>query len=467
MQREVTLKDIFVAILRHFGQILAGALAFALVLGVLGGWRAYRAFQDPETQQKQEEAYLVKLGEYNDSVQQLELEVADAQRSRDALLEYSENSLYFQFDPSHVAQKQILFYVDTGYQIDVNRPYQEPDLTAQVVNAYADAYRSQDLYETMREVLGEEVDQRYLDELISVQRAGDVKVKDNLGNVTVKHSSENVRILDLRAVYSDQETADALADAVFALLQQQVQDAVLPHTVTVVSQSSGFQDDPELEKAQQETLTQLDQLSTTLQTKQAELAQKQATMPQPPEAGGLGSIVKKAVLYGVAGGIVGGMLGCLVVLCLFLADSRLGSLTAVERMCALPVLGALPAQKKGRRCLLEGLVRRLEDPSPMQPDAASAWKLFEANLAAAAAQSQVQQVLLCGETASLPQSEGTLGALRAGSVLTDPAAVQALENCQRTVLAVSSRQTAAQAQRELLRLKQLGKPALGLLWIEE
>lgn len=467
MQREVTLKDIFVEILRHFGQILAGALAFALVLGALGGWRAYRSSQDPEAQQKQQEDYLVELGEYNDSIQQLELEVADAQRTRDALLEYSENSLYFHFDPSQVAQKQILFYVDTGYQIDVNRAYQEPDLTAQVVNAYADAYRSQDLYDAMRQVLGEEVDQRYLDELVTVQRAGDVKVKDNLGNVTVKHSSDNVRILDLRAVYSDQETADALADAAFVLLQQQVQDAVLPHTVTIVSESSGFQDDPELAQIQQDTLTKLDQLSTTLQTKQAELDQKQATMPQPPEAGGLGSVVKKAVLYGVAGGLVGGMLGCLVVLCLFLADSRLSSLTAAERMCPLPVLGALPREGKRRRCLLEGLVRRLEDPAPMQPDAASAWKLFEANLSAAAAQAGTEELLLCGETAGLPESGEPLCARRSGSVLDDPSAVQALEGCRRTVLVVSSRWTAARVQRELRRLEQLGKPALGLLWIEQ
>lgn len=178
MQKDVSLKDVFLLFLKKFQQIFIVAVSVAVVFGCLGLWKGYQSSTDAEALQTAKDSYLVKLGEYNTGVQQLQQEIDTAEKQRQALMEYNENSLYFKLDSSQIAVKEIVFYVETDYQIMPNMVYQNPDKTSKIVSAYADAYQSDALYKGISQIVGEDIEEKYLDELIKVARAGDTKMVD-------------------------------------------------------------------------------------------------------------------------------------------------------------------------------------------------------------------------------------------------------------------------------------------------
>ena len=167
--KEVTFKDVLILFLKRFERILAVALAFAVVFAAFGGLRAYRSVSAENTQKLQDD-YQLKLDEYNQSTEKLRITIEQQQQRLDSMQQYAEDSIYYNLDAFNEAVSELVFYVDTGYQIVPSQYYQAPNKTGEIVSAYCDAYRSAQLYDGIRDILGDEVDIKYIDELLSVQR---------------------------------------------------------------------------------------------------------------------------------------------------------------------------------------------------------------------------------------------------------------------------------------------------------
>ena len=101
---------------KRFERIFIVALAFAVVFAAYGAMRGYRAISS-ENRQKQLDDYQIKLDEYNDSTQKLRDTIDDSQKQLDDLVQYTEDSIYYNLDPYNEAVSELVFYVDTGYQI--------------------------------------------------------------------------------------------------------------------------------------------------------------------------------------------------------------------------------------------------------------------------------------------------------------------------------------------------------------
>ena len=250
--KEVTFKDVLILFLKRFERILAVALAFAVVFAAFGGLRAYRSVSAENTQKLQDD-YQLKLDEYNQSTEKLRITIEQQQQRLDSMQKYAKDSIYYNLDAFNEAVSELVFYVDTGYQIVPSQYYQAPNKTGEIVSAYCDAYRSAQLYDGIRDILGDEVEIKYIDELLSVQRAGDIKIKDSVGNVTVRHSDGNQGVVLIRARAQDEQTASAITSFVFQYLRENLSSAIAEHTTTVISDSTMIVVDDELEALKRST----------------------------------------------------------------------------------------------------------------------------------------------------------------------------------------------------------------------
>lgn len=352
--KEVTFKDVLILFLKRFERILAVALAFAVVFAAFGGLRAYRSVSAENTQKLQDD-YQLKLDEYNQSTEKLRITIEQQQQRLDSMQQYAEESIYYNLDAFNEAVSELVFYVDTGYQIVPSQYYQTPNKTGEIVSAYCDAYRSAQLYDGIRAILGDEVDIKYIDELLSVQRAGDIKIKDSVGNVTVRHSDGNQGVVLIRARAQDEQTASDITDFVFQYLRENLSSAIAEHSTTVISDSTMIVVDDELEALKRSTDEEMRQLQESIKTNQAQLANLEREMPQPPAVSRT-AILKKAILFG----IIGGVLICLWVLLAYLADNRLDGAYQAAKLYNLELFAVTGAEGKKRKPWFAGLIDRLE-----------------------------------------------------------------------------------------------------------
>ena len=245
--KEVTFKDVLILFFKKFERILAVALIFAVLFAAYGAWRGYSAISG-ENMQQQLDDYQIALDEYNTSTQTLRDTIERDQQRLDSLQEYTEQSIYYNLDPYNEAVSELIFYIDTGYQIAPSQYYQNPNKTGELVSAYCDAYRSAELYEGVSDILGQEVEIKYIDELLTIERAGDIQIRDSVGNVTVKHSDGNEGVIVIRARAQDEETASEITSFVYNYLREQFGDTIAEHTTTIISDSTMRVMDSELEQ---------------------------------------------------------------------------------------------------------------------------------------------------------------------------------------------------------------------------
>lgn len=488
-QKEVTLKDILLLFLRKFSRIFITAVVFAVILGALGVWKGYRSITDAATVEKQREDYLLKLDEFNASVKQLRNELDQAERRRNELREYTEKSIYYNLDSYNESVAEIVFYIDTGYQIMPSIAYQNPNKTGDVVSAYCDAYRSAELYEGISEIIGEAIDEKYLDELIEVGRAGDIKIKDSLGNVTIRHADGNNAVISIQARYSDKETAGKIAGFVFETLSASVAENVAPHTTSVITESAMTVIDEELSKIQESTAKELEEVDAKIQTKGAELTQKERTAPQEPSVSKM-SVLKKGLLYGVAGGVLGGILACIALLLSFLSDSRLGSAACAARLYNLELLGTLREKedKKEKKLLFGRLIARLEGDDRVRLSNGEAAGIADASVRMIAVQALIddrflpavnkqttiavtgtmtaEQIKMAEQCMEKANQTPSFRYIPVDSVLRSGAAVDQLQEADGVILAEHVNSLVPSINKEILRIEKLGKPILGMLIIE-
>ena len=474
--KEVTFKDVLILFLKNFEKILLVALAFAVVLAAFGGYRGYRAVSG-ENLQKQLDDYQIALDEYNTSTQTLRDTIEQDQQRLDSLQDYTQQSIYYNLDAYNEAVSELIFYVDTGYQIVPSQYYQNPNKTSEIVSAYCDAYRSAQLYEGVNDILNEQTDVKYIDELLTIERAGDVQVKDSVGNVTVKHSDGNEGVVVIRARAQDEDTASKITSFVYDYLRDKFSTTIAEHTTTIISDSTMRMVDKELQEVQRQTEQDMSDLQENIKTNQAQLDTLERDMPQQPSFS-MGSVLKKAVLYGIAGGIFGGILICAWVLLSYLADNRLDGAYQAARLYNIELLADVACQGKKRRPIFHKLIaslegsferRRFSDAQKAVDYADAAVRALEGSdsmtavLVSSTGDEQVQQLM----QDFAKKSDGKVQYVACPSILEDPASMEKAAKAGAVVLVERSGVTLIpQMNSAIIRLEKAGVPIVGLVLAE-
>ena len=393
---EIDLVALTFTLLRKYRQILAAALACAIIFGAAAG--AHTAWGGAVSQDAQK-AYESELAEYNRkkesyeaAKQQYSLDIANNEKSqRDTeyaiqkAQEYAENSVWNNLDPYNVWMAQADLYVTTNYQIQPGMAYQNPDRTDSVLSAYASLLGNSS---TLSEVAQQfNMQERYLRELVTISSDPDT----HLLAITVMSSSEQTSSNILTALLEQVNAMNANITA-----------SVGSHTISVIAQSSYSTVSTDLRDAQTENSqnllslqTQIDQLQqsrTGLDSNFEDTTKEWESTEEPVlQSTRISSAVLKFGLIGLLAGIV---LVCGVGTVQFLVQGKVYSGKELRDTCRLPLLGTLASGKTRQSKQLDAALDRMEHRPDGSTDAEMI-RLMAATIASRAP--EAKHILITGD----------------------------------------------------------------------
>ena len=480
-EEEIDLVSLLFTVLRKYRQMLAVALACAVIFGAVAGIQTSANGTVSANAQEEYDAamteYRQKKANYDAAVRQYKLDTtsneqaqADTQKALEDAQTYAEHSMLSNLDAHNVWTARADLYIKTNYQIMPGSVYQNPDNTSAVVQAYANLLVNGDAMDKAADAL--KLQARFLREVVTAEP---------VQNANGTYSG----LLTLRVNAADQNSAEKILNELLGHLdevQASISAAIGSHTVATVAQSCSRMVSTDLLAQQQAQSDNIAALQTQMQTLQAAREQLDetyadtqanwATVSEPVLRPALLSPIVKFALIGFVVGVfvVAGIVGVQ-----FLAAGRVYSAKELKRTCGLPVLGTLASEKSKTAQKLDAALNRAEGRPNGSTDAEMLCLMAETIRSRAP---QARRVLVTGDLpaeqlTALAAALQATDALRsvtvtaAESILKAAATVQQVNLADSIVLAADcacSRYDAVNDQNEQIR--RLGKSVLGCIVFE-
>lgn len=476
-EEEIDLVSLLFTVLRKYRQMLAVALACAVIFGAVAGIQtASNGAVSANAQEEYDAAmteYEAKKKAYESAQEQYTQDVANNEKSqRDTeyaiknAQEYAQDSLLNNLDPYNVWVAQVDLYVNTNYQIMPGATYQNPDRTGAVLSAYASLLRNDSTLSDIATQFG--IQERYLRELVTIT------------------ADTNTDLLTIVVQGGDSQTVTDILDALLAhmdTLNKAITASIGNHTISAITRSCCCTVSTQLRDAQKSNSDNLIALQTQinqLQQSRIQLDEDHDTAikdwentPEPVlQSTKLSSNIAKFALIGF---VVGVFVVAGIVCVQFLAAGRVYSAKELKRTCGLPVLGALASEKSKTAQKLDAALNRAEGRPNGSTDAEMLCLMAETIRSRAP---QARRVLVTGDLpaeqlTALAAALQATDALRsvtvtaAESILKAAATVQQVNLADSIVLAADcacSRYAAVNDQNEQIR--RLGKSVLGCIVFE-
>ena len=473
-EEEIDLVSLLFTVLRKYRQMLAVALACAVIFGAVAGIQtASNGAVSADAQEEYDAAmteYRQQKADYDAAVRQYKLDTtsneqaqADTQKALEDAQTYAAHSMLSNLDAHNVWTARADLYIKTNYQIMPGSVYQNPDNTSAVVQAYANLLVNGDAMDKAADAL--KLQARFLREVVTAEP---------VQNANGTYSG----LLTLRVNAADQNSAEKILNE----LQASISAAIGSHTVATVAQSCSCMVSTDLLAQQQAQSDNIAALQTQMQTLQAAREQLDetyadtqanwATVSEPVLRPALLSPIVKFALIGF---VVGMFVVAGIVCVQFLAAGRVYSAKELKRACGLPVLGTLASEKSKTAQKLDAALNRAEGRPNGSTDAEMLCLMAETIRSRAP---QARRVLVTGDLpaeqlTALAAALQATDALRsvtvtaAESILKAAATVQQVNLADSIVLAADcacSRYAAVNDQNEQIR--RLGKSVLGCIVFE-
>lgn len=417
-EQVIYLKDLVFVALRQWRKILIVAVIGALVAGVYAGISGWNSLKDVEAQeydlahqQLLQESHEIKKESLEQQISTLEDGIAHQYT-------YLEESVLMQLDPYAYYEGYLSLYMDTGYQILPGMDYQNPDKTSQVVANYDIILKGEESLQTLAGEMG--IEEKYLLELI-----------------TTENPSQNRSMLNIQVKCPDQESAEKLLDILFQQIeaaQERVSKAVTEHEIVVIEQYVRQQIDTNLSKLQQGEVDRLIELMNSLDAVQQEKKELELPMIQTVS---VSSVLKKAVVITVLGGVLGAFAVAGVAWVMHIAGGKVYSARMLQSWTGVKVLGSVPAPEPNNR--IDRWLRKLERKESCDP--AEKIKLIALNTASFVA--DTKRVLITGSVDTeysslladaLRQTAPNTEVVMSGNILCSADAIKALMQTDAVVL---------------------------------
>lgn len=480
-EEEIDLVSLLFTVLRKYRQMLAVALACAVIFGAVAGIQtSANGAVSADAQEEYDAAmteYRQKKADYDAAVRQYKLDTtsneqaqADTQKALEDAQTYAEHSMLSNLDAHNVWTARADLYIKTNYQIMPGSVYQNPDNTSAVVQAYANLLVNGDAMDKAADAL--KLQARFLREVVTAEP---------VQNANGTYSG----LLTLRVNAADQNSAEKILNELLSHLdevQASVSAAIGSHTVTTVAQSCSCNVSTDLlaqQQAQSDNIAALQAQMQTLQATREQLdetyADTQANWAAVSEPVLHPALLSSIVKFALIGFVVGVFVVAGIVCVQFLAAGRVYSAKELKRACNLPVLGALASEKSKTAQKLDAALNRAEGRPNGSTDAEMLCLMAETIRSRAP---QARRVLVTGDLpaeqlTALAAALQATDALRsvtvtaAESILKAAATVQQVNLADSIVLAADcacSRYAAVNDQNEQIR--RLGKSVLGCIVFE-
>lgn len=480
-EEEIDLVSLLFTVLRKYRQMLAVALACAVIFGAAAGIQtAANGAVSADAQEEYDAAmteYRQKKADYDAAVRQYKLDTAsneqaqaDTQKALEDAQTYAEHSMLSNLDAYNVWTARADLYIKTNYQIMPGSVYQDPDNTSAVVQAYANLLVNGDAMDKAADAL--KLQARFLREVVTAEP---------VQNANGTYSG----LLTIRVNAADQNSAEKILNELLSHLdevQASIFAAIGSHTVATVAQSCSCIVSTDLlaqQQAQSDNIAALQAQMQTLQATREQLdetyADTQANWAAVSEPVLHAALLSSIVKFALIGFVVGVFVVAGIVCVQFLAAGRVYSAKELKRACNLPVLGALASEKSKTAQKLDAALNRAEGRPNGSSDAEMLCLMAETIRSRAP---QARRVLVTGDLpaeqlTALAAALQATDALRsvtvtaAESILKAAATVQQVNLADSIVLAADcacSRYDAVNDQNEQIR--RLGKSVLGCIVFE-
>ena len=480
-EEEIDLVSLLFTVLRKYRQMLAVALACAVIFGAAAGIQtAANGAVSADAQEEYDAAiteYRQKKADYDAAVRQYKLDTAsneqaqaDTQKALEDAQTYAEHSMLSNLDAYNVWTARADLYIKTNYQIMPGSVYQNPDNTSAVVQAYANLLVNGDAMDKAADAL--KLQARFLREVVTAEP---------VQNANGTYSG----LLTIRVNAADQNSAEKILNELLSHLdevQASVSAVIGSHTVATVAQSCSCNVSTDLlaqQQAQSDNIAALQAQMQTLQATREQLdetyADTQANWAAVSEPVLHPALLSSIVKFALIGFVVGVFVVAGIVCVQFLAAGRVYSAKELKRTCGLPVLGALASEKSKTAQKLDAALNRAEGRPNGSTDAEMLCLMAETIRSRAP---QARRVLVTGDLpaeqlTALAAALQATDALRsvtvtaAESILKAAATVQQVNLADSIVLVADcacSRYAAVNDQNEQIR--RLGKSVLGCIVFE-
>ena len=480
-EEEIDLVSLLFTVLRKYRQMLAVALACAVIFGAVAGIQtSANGAVSADAQEEYDAAmteYRQKKADYDAAVRQYKLDTtsneqaqADTQKALEDAQTYAEHSMLSNLDAHNVWTARADLYIKTNYQIMPGSVYQNPDNTSAVVQAYANLLVNGDAMDKAADAL--KLQARFLREVVTAEP---------VQNANGTYSG----LLTLRVNAADQNSAEKILNELLSHLdevQASISAAIGSHTVATVAQSCSCIVSTDLlaqQQAQSDNIAALQAQMQTLQATREQLdetyADTQANWAAVSEPVLHAALLSSIAKFALIGFVVGVFVVAGIVCVQFLAAGRVYSAKELKRACNLPVLGALASEKSKTAQKLDAALNRAEGRPNGSTDAEMLCLMAETIRSRAP---QARRVLVTGDLpaeqlTALAAALQATDALRsvtvtaAESILKAAATVQQVNLADSIVLAADcacSRYAAVNDQNE--QIQRLGKSVLGCIVFE-
>lgn len=253
VEKVISLRDLFWQIVMAWRfWIISGIIFAVLISGMhyVKGMKTYHAevAQQKAAEELEELTEEVEASSSTDFTKDELQQIQDAKSIKKAMeksRKYLKNSVLMNIDPYQEKALVLQYYIDSDYSWNINQDI-ESDYTSAVTAAYAEYVKSGAITSKIKKELGLDLDERYIEELISVDEL-EAEVKSN-------------SILSVQVVYTDEETLNEMATVVETCIEGQtsvISDTVGSHTLKLLSENVVTQTDSELAAQQSVAQTQL------------------------------------------------------------------------------------------------------------------------------------------------------------------------------------------------------------------
>lgn len=373
----VRISDLLAMMLRAFKTILC----LVLILGFLGGvYGAYSvAKTQPKVTQEDVEAAEKKMAAAESNLAKMQSaltfhnevkipgaiqKVERAERTVLQLQEYMENSIYYGMDPFHRGVARLRFAVDTDYVVAPELAVKASDPRIGIVKAYAEMCPfDAETMAQVRSIMGIVAPMQYLEELISVQ-------------------SNNDYIVEIDVYYDDSQVAEKVVNHLFQTMTARGNEILPKHEIITLATYVGYEIDPSMSKSHasyEDSLTKAEKAlldaTASYQAIQndtseeeavadasaafdsAQRALRNAKINYAKNRPSLRNMAKRAIKYGILGGLIGIVLGCCYALMKGLFGGIIQNQNEVMNRYSFPLIGVLPRTKK---VWFDKTIRKLE-----------------------------------------------------------------------------------------------------------
>lgn len=330
MEESITLNEILAKIIRYWKQVCVVSVIIAVLLGGFQTYRMITLLNSPEnTPEAIEARYQAALEAYELQKHNLETNLETQEEALAAKKEYTQDSILMSIDPynEYVTSIVLAFTNISGEgAVQGASQYQQTgaDYLVQTIRSqYVVLWQSMDLTKDLKIEQYEQVQEKYLSEVVSVT---------NLDG----------GLLSIRAVGNTANETEQLASAVYQYFvdhQTTIAQSSYAHNISLVSRSTKNLVDDTLVTKHQTLETEIQSLEDTIENLNTQL--DGLIEPQKETGVSTSTIIKSALKYAVLGAALGIILACFWICCLCVFGSRISSSRQAEQLYQIPFLGSL------------------------------------------------------------------------------------------------------------------------------